>query len=119
MNIRIEGLDRVIKSIEQKFGNAEGKLSKGIAKGCKIVEGEAKANCPVSTEATRPGGPHGELRASITSEVAGTTGVVGTHTEYAAYVEFGTYKMKAQPYLVPALENKKGEVIEAIKAAMK
>ncbi len=58
MNIRIEGLDRVIRSIEQKFGNAEGKLSKGIAKGCKIVEGEAKANCPVSTEATRPGGPH-------------------------------------------------------------
>lgn len=28
--------------------------------------------------------------------------VVGTDTEYAAYVEFGTSKMEAQPYLFPA-----------------
>lgn len=28
--------------------------------------------------------------------------VVGTNVEYAAYVEFGTSKMEAQPYLFPA-----------------
>ena len=28
--------------------------------------------------------------------------VVGTNVEYAAFVEFGTSKMKAQPYLRPA-----------------
>lgn len=28
--------------------------------------------------------------------------VVGTNVEYAAYVEFGTSKMSAQPYLRPA-----------------
>lgn len=30
--------------------------------------------------------------------------VVGSDVEYAAYVEFGTSKMAAQPYLRPALE---------------
>lgn len=30
--------------------------------------------------------------------------VVGTNVEYSVYVEFGTYKMAAQPYLRPAVE---------------
>lgn len=29
---------------------------------------------------------------------------VAPHTEYAIYVEFGTYKMRAQPYMRPAAE---------------
>lgn len=119
MNIRIEGIDRVIANIQKRYGNAEAKVARGVAKGCKIVEGEAKALCPVSTEATRPGGPHGELRQSITSEASGNVGTVGTNKEYAAYVEFGTCKMAAQPYLVPALKNKQGEVIKAIADAFK
>lgn len=116
MQINIEGISTVQAALEVKAAEMAAKLSKGIAEGCKIVEAEAKANCPVSTEATRPGGPHGELRASITSQVEGNTGTVGTNKEYAGYVEFGTYKMPAQPYLVPALEAKEGEVVEAIKA---
>ena len=31
------------------------------------------------------------------------SGIVGTATEYAAYQEFGTKRMKAQPYLRPAV----------------
>lgn len=31
-----------------------------------------------------------------------TVYVVGTNVEYAAYVEFGTSQMEAQPYLFPA-----------------
>lgn len=116
MRISIEGLESVQAAVSAYAENAATKMAKGIAEGCKIVEGEAKALCPVSTEKTRPGGPHGELRASITSRAEGLEGEVGTNKEYAAYVEFGTYKMAAQPYLVPALKNKQGEVVEAVKA---
>ena len=35
---------------------------------------------------------------------------VGTNLEYAAYVEFGTGRQKAKPYLVPALNNNKTEI---------
>lgn len=115
MQISIEGLEDVQDMLNNYANSVTEKLSKGIAEGCKIVEGEAKVNCPVSTEKTRPGGQHGELRRSITSQVDGTKGEVGTNKEYAAYVEFGTYKMAAQPYLVRALKGKQSEVIAAIK----
>ena len=77
MQIRFEGMDSVIDALRRKEEEIERNASRGMAKGCKIVEGEAKARCPVSTEATRPGGPHGELRESITSQSEGLTGIVG------------------------------------------
>lgn len=34
---------------------------------------------------------------------------IGTNVEYAPYVELGTYKMKARPFLKPAMENNVSE----------
>jgi HK97 gp10 family phage protein len=50
----------------------------------------AKEACPVDT---------GNLRSSIHIETGDCEATVGTNVEYASYVEFGTYKMKAQPYM--------------------
>lgn len=60
-----------------------------------LAEGYAQMKCPVDT---------GNLRASITHEVdTGEKAVyIGTNVEYAPYVELGTSKMGAQPFLRPA-----------------
>jgi HK97 gp10 family phage protein len=75
------------------------------------VAAQAKALTPVET---------GKLRGSITWKVPGQeggyeegpklmvepkkdSGLVGSATEYAAYVEFGTRNQDAQPYLQPAV----------------
>ena len=65
-----------------------------------LVEAEAKKLCPVDT---------GKLRASITPVIESwAAGYVGTNTHYAPYVEYGTRKMDAQPFLEPAfLEGKR------------
>ena len=34
--------------------------------------------------------------------------------DHASYVEFGTYKMSAQPYMRPAIEAKQGDALRAI-----
>ncbi|MBC7128399.1 MAG: HK97 gp10 family phage protein [Thermoplasmatales archaeon] len=61
-----------------------------------FIEKEAKRICPVDT---------GRLRSSITTEkIDKLAYAVGTNVEYAPYVEFGTYKMMAQPYLRPAMQ---------------
>lgn len=65
------------------------------------AESYAKAACPVDT---------GRLRNSITHEqFSEDTEVIGTNVEYAPYVELGTHKMKARPYLRPAAENHTAE----------
>lgn len=59
------------------------------------AEGYAKKECPVDT---------GNLRNSITNEVRQSEKAVyiGTNVEYAAYVELGTTRTKAKPFLKPA-----------------
>lgn len=116
MQIFIDGIGAVQDMINERADGLAGKIARGVALAGKIVEGEARALAPVSTEKTRPGGPHGELRDSITSVAEGNTAIVGTNVEHGIYQELGTYKMKAQPYLVPALKNKANEVVETIKA---
>lgn len=64
------------------------------------AEGYAKLLCPVDT---------GNLRNSISHTQDGESAYIGTNVEYAAYVEMGTSRSRAQPYLKPAAENHKDE----------
>lgn len=57
------------------------KLNEALQKACAYIEGEAKKNCPTDT---------GNLRNSITYDVDGLRGEVGSLCEYAPYVEIGT-----------------------------
>lgn len=57
------------------------------------AEGYAKIACPVDT---------GNLRNSIGHQYADGDEYIGTNVEYAPYVEFGTSRQKAQPFLKPA-----------------
>jgi len=56
-------------------------LTKALTKACVVIENSAKVKAPVDT---------GYLRRSITHEVEGNVGLVGTNAEYAPYLEFGT-----------------------------
>lgn len=74
------------------------------------AEGYAKRMAPVDT---------GRLRNSITHTVNEDVAVIGTNVEYAAYVEMGTSKTKAQPYLRPAVQNHQDEYIRMVKHFLK
>lgn len=76
-----------------------------------LAEGYAQIKCPVDT---------GNLRASITHEVdAGEKAVyIGTNVEYAPYVELGTSKQKAQPYLRPAATEHGDQYRQVLKSAL-
>lgn len=69
-------------SLKEKLNQlSEIDLNKALNNACLLVENEAKQRCPVGT---------GDLRNSITHEVEGNEGVVGTNVFYAPYVEYGT-----------------------------
>lgn len=87
---QILNLDSLLKKLDN-FADID--LSPTMEKACLLVENDAKRNCPVDT---------GQLRASIKHEVLGTkediTGVIGSNTEYAPYVEYGTGIYTRAPY---------------------
>ena len=83
-----DNTDEVLKGLSDAVERALTRI--GLA-----AEGYAKKECPVDT---------GNLRNSITHEVVQSEKAVyiGTNVEYAAYVELGTTRTKAKPYLKPA-----------------
>ena len=48
----------------------------------------------------------------------GHAALIGPSTNYAAYIEFGTVRMPARPYMVPALEDVRGGFEAAVAAAI-
>lgn len=131
MKIEVENLN--------DFGIDESKIYQAIGMACALVERKAKEKAPKDT---------GALRRSITSEVNNSSGemagVVFTPLEYAPYVEFGTglfaekegrqdvpwsYQddkgewhstsgQKPQPYMRPALEESREDILRIIKEAL-
>lgn len=83
-----DNTDEVLKGLSDAVERALTRI--GLA-----AEGYAKKECPVDT---------GNLRNSITNEVRSSEKAVyiGTNVEYATYVELGTTRTKAKPYLKPA-----------------
>lgn len=77
-----------------------------------IAETHAKENSPVDT---------GRLRNSISHATSKNeqAAFIGTNVEYAPFVELGTSKQKAHPYLRPAILNHQKEYEELAKQALK
>lgn len=109
MVIQVLNLDKCMKKFAG-IGNID--MSKPIMVATRIVQARAKTLCPNFTGITPSGKPSqstGHLRRSIHTKPWLTRkynfgGVVYTATEYAPYVEFGTSRMMAQPFMIPAVK---------------
>ena len=90
-----------------------------INKACLMVERDAKKSIGQVSAPSPPGhapaAPTGRLRSSITHEIEGTTGRVGTNVEYARYLELGTEKMSPRPFLRPALHANEKKILALFK----
>ena len=122
------------KPNEAEFRRLEEALAFGLLNLGFAIEADAKARVPVLT---------GNLRRSIHTagfrkgarfyggtddngkpvpDYAGggrqTMVVVGTNAGYGVFVELGTFKMAAQPFLGPALADNRSRAGELVKAGM-
>lgn len=93
-------------ALHQLFDSPDGPVGKMLARGAVKVTRRAKELAPVDT---------GRLRSSIANEMGrddrGLVARIGTDVHYASFVEFGTRRMRAQPFLRPALDAVKGGVL--------
>ena len=134
MNVEVKGVDELIVKLNNMTDESKIQQQLGIA--CALVERSAKMKAPKDT---------GALRRSITSKVDGLTGIVFTPLEYAPFVELGTglfaengagrkdvpwnYQddkgewhstrgQKPQPFMRPALNENRTEIIRIIKEGL-
>ena len=136
-SVSVNGVNEVSQSLEQMISNRGMEIALG--KACALVERAAKQKAPKG---------NGELRRSIASRIENDgndlIGVVYTPLEYAPYVEFGTglfaeeggrsdvpwcymddegewhstSGMHPQPYLRPALEENREQILRILKEGM-
>lgn len=106
MAVRIDGLDEVALRFREAPQKLHGAMVGGMKRATQLVVAQAKRNA-----SGRPG-PRvqtGRLRSSIAGEVheggSAVKGMVGTNVKYAPYLELGTRKMPAYPYLQPAISS--------------
>lgn len=90
-----------LRRLSADLGKADAKVtelaSKAIAKTALDIEADAKALAPVDT---------GLLKNSISSDIKPLSAEIGPTTHYAGYVEHGTSRMAAQPYMGPAFDRR-------------
>lgn len=110
IKVKIKGTDEVIKNLDSFNNHIEKEVEKEIINTATKVQARAKQRCPVDT---------GSLRNSISIKKLDDMEVeVGAYMPYAAYVEFGTYKMKARPYLFPAFEEERPKFLRRLEKIM-
>ena len=103
MEVRSNKLPEIIR-------DAPRKLTAALIKTAAFIQGEARRRAPVRT---------GNLRNSITIELQDAWhALIGPAAEYGIHVELGTYRMRAQPYLGPAVEAAVGPFEQAIAEAI-
>ena len=102
--MKIEGLRELEKKMKQ-LSNVARKEAKqeALHAGALLVQGQATLNAPVDT---------GNLRSSIDVEVGTEDAEIFTPVFYAPFLEYGTSRQAAQPFLRPALDNSKGNIIK-------
>lgn len=104
VKVNEDNTDKVTEGIESAIAVALEKI--GL-----LAENYAAKKCPVDT---------GNLRGSITYEVdtADNAVYIGTNVEYAPYVELGTSRQKAQPFLRPAASEHGAQYRQVLKKAL-
>ncbi len=96
--IDVRGVPKLLRKIDMKNAAVRRAVQRQVNKSALAIQREAKRRCPVRT---------GALRNSITVDFGVGEAWIGPHMPYAAYVEYGTRRMAARPYLYPAFEQEK------------
>ena len=102
--IKLEGMEKLQVKLKKNVQMSD--VKRVVRKNGSELQKKAQKNAPVGTPQSTgiPGYVGGTLKRSIGLDITdgGMPAEVGPLAEYAAYVEYGTRYMNAQPYLKPA-----------------
>lgn len=109
--VTIRGMDEVIARLKALDPAMQAAAKDGLESGAEKMEARIQAGTPVKT---------GNLKASIKAGPVTGGGAhlkveIKTEVDYASYVELGTSKMSARPFMRPGFNAAKNPALEVIK----
>jgi HK97 gp10 family phage protein len=139
--VKVEGLAELAKALRELPDRvAKNGLRVSVYAGAKVIRDEARLRAPKATESLGPNQPPpGTLKRSVIMKhipelssltrqtffvtvrhgkkyrKQGKKGNLSQDAWYWRFVEFGTRKMRASPFLRPALEAKRRDAVQAMK----
>ncbi|RHO42890.1 hypothetical protein DWY31_04310 [Dorea sp. AF24-7LB] len=112
--VRIDGFDKLEAKLKRNMNL--GAVRTVVRKNGADLQTKAQENAPVGTPQSTgiPGYVGGTLKRSVELDITdgGLTAEVEPTADYAAYVEYGTRFMEAQPYLKPAYDEQKKKFVK-------
>lgn len=123
----IDGMEQVLKNLEKLQSNEARKaLKSGIRKGAAEIRKQARANAKKIDDPKTSEAIYKNVKSKMWKNpkrkqyIGASVGVNSTpnsdnDTFYWRFLEFGTSKMRAKPFLTPALEQTKSRALEAMK----
>lgn len=112
--VRIDGFDKLEAKLKRNMDL--GAVRTVVRKNGADLQTKAQKNAPVGTPQSTgiPGYMGGTLKRSVELDITdgGLTAEVEPTADYAAYVEYGTRFMEAQPYLKPAYDEQKKKFVK-------
>ena len=112
--VRIDGFDKLEAKLKRNMNL--GAVRTVVRKNGADLQTKAQENAPVGTPQSTgiPGYVGGTLKRSVELDITdgGLTAEVEPAADYAAYVEYGTRFMEAQPYLKPAYDEQKKKFVK-------
>jgi len=114
--VKVMNADEIAKSLANRVDEIKTKLPDALQYCGELVANYAKQNHTFRNRTTN-------LEHSIHEEAHEVAGVleewVIAGMPYSSFVEFGTLRMAAMPYLVPALEANRDTIVRVIKGALR
>jgi phage gpG-like protein len=108
---RIIGLPAMRAALAAKAAVLKAVAAASVELEVRAIKSDAVGGAPL--------GETGDLKGSIEGESHGTSGEVKAAIRYAPFVEFGTSKMGARPYMGPASDRSRARFVGRTSAALR
>jgi len=111
VEIEVGGIDALVRKFDKVIDSLKDELQEAVMEGADLIQNIAVELVPVRT---------GRLRASIQvlpgdRPMEAIVRAGGASAPYARHVEYGTRRMSAQPYMRPAADARRDEVVALIR----
>lgn len=114
VNVRVQGLDQLKAKLAALPGQIETGGRVAIVESTQAVKQDARRDVP-----RRTGRLHDAIDAEMEDDLNGAVGVDPATADYGEFVEFGTSKMAAQPFMTPAAELERARLPERVRRNVK